>query len=172
MDGFRPSLLLFNRGRPEEDEEGVVLTRWINGQRGFLSDGEEYAAPTPEILQSRRATNLLPSSPTRHPLNWARNWREKLDSPGGKDAHTTWVPWPNLFKPQVKEYVRRIKITINFVIQARSGYTVQFDCTKIRSETGPASCQAGSGSLQTWQELVSFINSYFFTYLQMRQNSA
>ena len=51
-----------------------------------------------------------------------------------------------------------------FVIQARSGYRVQFDCSKIRSETGPASRQAGGVSLQTWQEPVSFHLVYFFRF--------
>ena len=51
-DGFSlASLLLLNSGRPEEDEEGVVLTR-ANGQRRSLSHGEEDAATAREILHS------------------------------------------------------------------------------------------------------------------------
>ena len=159
-DGFSlASLLLLNSGRPEEDEEGVVLTR-ANGQRRSLSHGEEDAATTREILHSWRSANLLPSHQTRHSLNRTRNWRTKLGFLGWKDALTTWVLHPSLSNPKV------IKCTTEeskwpsicscwFVNQARSGYTVQFDCSKIRSETGPASRQARGGSLQTWQEPVS-----------------
>ena len=55
-----------------------------------------------------------------------------------------------------------IFIYFSVIFQARSGYWVQLNCSKIRSETDPTSCQAGGVSVQTWQELVSF-HFYFFT---------